>query len=168
MSGPPAGRSAHDASGPRRSAALAIPISRPCKQPPPFRAFGGQEDFQAENRRFRSLPPGHYFGQVAGLRDGVEVTTWRTSEFWVDRDTGPLSVEVVSPEAVVRENGFLLKGKTEPGAKVFVGGQSVPTTGNGEFEQRVPLNGSLNVVVIEAIDAVGNVAYQSHIVNSKY
>ena len=61
----------------------------------------------------------------------------------------------------------MLQGKTEPGARVYIGGKWVKTSKNGTFQYPVKLNLGLNIIVVESFDAVNNVAYRTHRVNRK-
>ena len=68
----------------------------------------------------------------------------------------------------MKQQRYLLKGVTEPGALVFVGGAPVLTSPSGEFEWELELKHGINIVVVEAVDEAGNVAYQSSHIQGKF
>jgi hypothetical protein len=74
---------------------------------------------------------------------------------------------VAFPTGVVAGDSFVLTGSTEPGMKVLVGGLPAAVDPDGRFAYRVGLKPGVNVVVVESMDEVGNVAYRSRTVNSK-
>ena len=83
-------------------------------------------------------------------------------------DTEPPQLSVNFPDRPVYRDLVWIKGSTDPGAEVFVGETPVPTGASGEFEYAVILERGLNVVVVEAVDSAGNIAYRSELVNAKY
>jgi len=115
-----------------------------------------------------NLPEGEYYWRVTPLRDGIEGHTSQAREFRVWHDLEPPNLEVVFPPERVDGASFLLRGTTEPGARVFVGTQDVAVSELGEFELELALEPGLNVVVVEAYDAAGNAAYQSRMVRAEY
>jgi hypothetical protein len=61
-----------------------------------------------------------------------------------------------------------VQGKTEPGANVFVDGNPVKTSGDGEFRHKLKLQRGINVIVIEAVDLADNVEYRSQLIHGKF
>jgi hypothetical protein len=83
------------------------------------------------------------------------------------RDLEPPSLSVELPGGTVETATLLVRGQTDPGAKVLVGRNEAPTGDSGEFELMVDLRSGPNVIVVEAVDEVGNVAYSAQYVNAK-
>jgi len=79
----------------------------------------------------------------------------------VVQDQEPPTLQVQFPPKTIHSESYTLCGKAEPGARVFVGGRRVRTTRTGEFRYNLKLRPGTNVIVVEAIDAVNNVAYRS-------
>jgi hypothetical protein len=61
-----------------------------------------------------------------------------------------------------------LTGRTEPGARVSVGGHGIPVTAAGSFQHSLRLGPGSTVIVVEAMDQAGNVAYRSELVNANF
>ena len=57
---------------------------------------------------------------------------------------------------------------TEPGSRVHIGQESVAVADDGSFTHEIQLTPGPNLVVIEAVDAAGNVSYQTQYVNAKF
>ena len=127
-------------------------------------------DEQLKQNRFRhgNLKSGDYFWKVSSMADSVEGLFSETGRFRVVEDQSPPPLQVRFPPKTVYSGRFTLRGKTEPGARVFIGGQRVRTTRSGNFKYNLKLKPGLNVIVVEAVDAVDNVAYRSKRVISKY
>jgi len=120
-----------------------------------------------KNDRFShgNLRGGDYFWRVSSLSTDQEGPFTATRRFSLIQDLAPPVLEVDYPGLSSGENVLELKGTTEPGARVFVGGVLVKVGERGEFSHRLVLQGGPNVVVVEAVDKVGNVAYFSRILN---
>jgi hypothetical protein len=89
-------------------------------------------------------------------------------QFYVEQKrTPPLLVVNGSPEKVSQES-CEFSGHTEPGARVFINGTEVLTTPEGEFRHAVALERGINIIVVEAVDAAGNVSYRSSTVHGKF
>jgi hypothetical protein len=89
-------------------------------------------------------------------------------QFYLEQKrTPPLLVVNGSPKRVSRKS-CEFSGHTEPGARVFINGKEVPTTPQGEFRHAVALERGINIIVVEAVDAVGNVSYRSARVHGKF
>ena len=135
---------------------------------PYFRDVVTDEKVQDNRFRHGNLKKGTYFWKVSSLADSVEGMFSETGRFQVAEDQSPPSLNVRFPPKTLYSGRFTLRGKTEPGARVFVGGQRVSTTRSGNFEYNLKLKPGLNVIVVEAVDSVDNVAYRSKRVISKY
>lgn len=115
-----------------------------------------------------NLRAGTYYWRVYGVRDGFEVTLRKTSRLVLSQTQNPPRLEAVFPARVVEKDWFILHGQTDPGTRVLVKGTEAAVDAEGRFSCRVDLDPGLNVVVVEAIDSLGNAAYKSQVVNSKH
>jgi hypothetical protein len=119
-------------------------------------------DEQVTGTRFHhgGLPPGDYFWAVQG-RIG-----WTLGDFAAPRqlsvakdDRAPELVLDDTPR-VVNGTSVTISGRTDPDARVYVGGQPADNSG-GMFRHVTQLAAGANVIVVESVDSVGNVAYAS-------
>lgn len=115
-----------------------------------------------------NLRNGTYFWRVNALDGGGEGLYGETRQIQVVQDQKPpmLSVQLNPPTVTLAQ--FTLHGKTEPGSSVFVESNPVTTSTSGEFQHQLRLQPGINVVVVEAVDASGNVAYSSQLINGKF
>jgi len=60
-----------------------------------------------------------------------------------------------------------LHGETDPGARVFVGKSSCAVAADGTFEAQVALSRGVQIVVVQAVDVLGNVAYASRMIAAR-
>ncbi len=114
-----------------------------------------------------NLESGTHYWRVLGLVDGFEVTIEDTRVIHLTQSADPPSLKVWFPDGIVESSVFVLKGRTKPGTKILVGGIEAKVDARGFFMHRLQLNPGLNVVVVEAVDRRGNVAYESKVINSK-
>ena len=92
----------------------------------------------------------------------------RTRSFRIVRDRKEPELAVEFPSGIVPANSVTLSGTVEPGTRVIVADQEVEVGESGEFSHPVPLERGANVIVVEAIDDAGNVAYRSQVINARY
>ena len=126
------------------------------------------EVFSTDRFNHGNLKKGTYYWKVSAKSGTIEGLFSETRQLNVVRDTTPPALQVHFPPGTVSTGRYILRGKAEPGARVFVGGKRVSTTSKGKFEYRLKLRPGMNVIVVEAIDSVDNVAYRSRRVVSKY
>lgn len=127
------------------------------------------EDFPAPARLSHgNLRTGTYYWRVSGLDGTREGAFSRPRDFEVTQDREPPLLEVRLPPATTQEDRFRLEGRTEPGVRVLVGGEGVPTNEAGEFEYEMKFRPGINLVVVQAVDAAGNVSFRSQMVNLKF
>jgi hypothetical protein len=84
----------------------------------------------------------------------------------VIQDTAPPSLELESPPATVTAGQWRLLGKTETGARLYVDNSLVPHD-NGRIDHPIDLKPGANLIVVKAMDEVGNFNYASISVNAK-
>jgi hypothetical protein len=126
------------------------------------------ERFSDNGLSHGNLKKGTYYWKVSALVDSVEGNFSGIRQFRVVQDQTPPILKVRFPPGMLFSGRYTLRGKTEPGARVFVGGKRVKTTRKGKFEHSLKLQPGMNVIVVEAVDAVDNVAYRSQRVICKY
>ena len=132
-----------------------------------FRDIVTDEVFSKTKFSHGNLKMGTYFWKVSAFDETIEGFFSETRELRVIRDRKPPTLKVKFPPQTIYRGRYTLRGKTDPGAKVFVGGQRVKTTKNGSFNYNLKLRPGLNVIVVEAFDAVNNVTYRTQRINRK-
>lgn len=115
-----------------------------------------------------NLKGNQYYWRVSVVDEGREGAFSQVETVRVVQDLEPPLLQVEFPSGSLKKTHFMLKGKTEPGASVFIGGKKVPTTRTGEFNSIVELQDGVNVIVVEAVDPAGNVTYRSRFVNATF
>jgi hypothetical protein len=68
---------------------------------------------------------------------------------------------VTAPDARTERDVVVIEGVTEPGVELFVAGDRVPVRPDGSFAATTALRPGVNLLVVEAVDTVGNAAYRS-------
>jgi mannose-6-phosphate isomerase-like protein (cupin superfamily) len=114
------------------------------------------------------LEAGRYFWKVSGLRGKAAGQATPVRELELARDTEPPAIVVDLPAEVNDPAGFVVRGRTESGSQVFIDKQPVAVSQDGAFERPVVLRRGVNMIVIEAVDAAGNSAYEAKYVNGKF
>lgn len=109
-----------------------------------------------------NLPAGDYFWRVSARSGWLQgpASQARRLRIAQDIEAPPLEVEPIR-EAVA--GGYELRGKTSRDARVYVRGQVVETSLNGSFQYLFDADPGAQLIVVEAIDQVGNVAYTTQI-----
>lgn len=109
-----------------------------------------------------NLKKGIYYWRVSSIREGCESRYSNTKSLEIIQDMVPPLLEVRFPEGPFYEDHFVLAGRTEPGAHLFLSGKQVDISGTGTFSHDVKIKKGVNLITVEAVDAAGNVAYRSH------
>ncbi|MDH5727709.1 MAG: hypothetical protein OEZ58_01870 [Gammaproteobacteria bacterium] len=118
---------------------------------------------------FGNLRPGTYYWRVVSRNvDGVEGALSDAWKFVLIRDRIPPKLNVKFPPTLVKNPGQLFSGETEIGATVFINQERVKVDHNGKFGKKIKLKRGVNIIVVEALDAAGNVAYQSELFTGKF
>lgn len=115
-----------------------------------------------------NLKEGDYYWRLSRLTGWAEGGFSEARMIRVVKDDAPPVLRVQLPGGVVGQARVTLKGVTEPGSRVFIQGVRVKIDGAGTFEQGVTLKRGTNVIVIEAVDAAGNVAYHTDYVTGRF
>lgn len=114
------------------------------------------------------LKEGRYLWRVSALAGDAEgaPSAWRAVAVTREAEPPPLAVEPL-PKSVDKSR-IHLSGRIGRPASVFVSGVKVVTSPDGRFEFDLDLQPGANVIVVEAVDAMGNTAYWSQIVNARF
>ena len=161
------------------------------ERPPPVRftwdALSGATGYRfvlARDRRFEGIVADETGEQIEFLQDNLGTGTyfWRVSAqgstgegrfsrirmLRVVQDRRPPRLEVTFPPETIPQARCELNGRTEPGARVFVMGEEVRPDPRGRFSHMLKLDAGMNIIIVEAVDAAGNVTYRSRNVNVKH
>ena len=115
-----------------------------------------------------NLKPGKYYWRVSALTPLAESPPSATRDFELVRDLDPplLSVEFPPPIALAPEQ--ILRGRTERGARLLIAGKAVTPAADGRFEHALRLESGSNVLVVQAVDAAGNISFRSQLVQGRF
>ncbi|MGB8326777.1 MAG: hypothetical protein WCE48_04275 [Steroidobacteraceae bacterium] len=116
--------------------------------------------------RHGNLTIGHYFWKVRSRLGWAQGLDTAAADFDVSRVTTPPALRLDATPRVVSERFVTISGTTDPDARVFVRGKPAEMSGN-MFHRVTELDAGANVITVESVDAVGNVAYASVVVVSK-
>jgi hypothetical protein len=134
---------------------------------PYFREIVTDDRFSNSRFSHGNLQKGVYHWKVSAMQDTIEGFFSTNGSFQVVQDLTPPKLQVQFPPATIYQESYVLQGQTDPGAKVFVKGKRVRISRNGKFKYPLKLSPGINVIVVEAFDAVNNAAYRSQRVNRK-
>lgn len=115
-----------------------------------------------------NLKAGDYFWRVSSATSDWGDRFSAVGHFKLVQDLDPPVLQVHYPEGPVGSDVLKLTGTTEPGARVFVSGLQATINEHGDFIHSVPLKPGSNIIVVEAVDKVGNVTYFSQIVDAEF
>jgi len=89
-------------------------------------------------------------------------------EFRIARDVKEPGLSVTFPSRVVSQREIVLAGSAEPGSRVYINNEEIQVDASGRFSHVLALERGVNTVVVEAIDAAGNVTYRSETIDARY
>ena len=133
-----------------------------------FREVVNSEVLSSPGFMLGNLRAGTYYWRVSTRREGLEGPASPAREFRIVRDVSEPSLSVTFPGRVVSLREVILTGSAEPGSRVFVNNEEIQVDASGSFSHALVLERGVNMVVVEAIDAAGNVAYRSETVDARY
>jgi hypothetical protein len=84
------------------------------------------------------------------------------------QDRTPPTLKLQKPPTIIRQPTITLRGKTEPGTKVYVDGTRVKVSAQGVFAHKLSVKPGAMLIVVEAIDPAGNIAYATNLLNGKF
>jgi hypothetical protein len=135
---------------------------------PDFEQIVHETQLEATEFAFGNLDEGSYFWHVSSTRAGAEGDPSESGQFELVQDLDPPRIRIAWPEGTVRTKTFVLSGEAEPDSQVFIANDRVPVSESGEFSYVIALERGMNIVVVEALDQVGNSTYQSKTLNAQY
>jgi len=133
---------------------------------PEFREVTQEERVEGTVFVHGNLRPGTYYWRVGTVRDWAESEPSPPRRLDMVADLDPPHLQVDFPDHPVSGGELQVRGTAEPGSRVLVAGTLVVLAADGSFTHPLPLSPGLSVVVVEAVDAAGNVAYRSRLVRS--
>ena len=134
---------------------------------PYFREIVTDDQFTDARFSHGNLQKGVYHWKVSAMQDTIEGFFSQIGSFQVVQDRTPPKLKVQFPPEIIYRESYTLRGQVSPGARVFIGGRRITTSGSGKFSHTLKLNPGINIIVVEAFDHVNNVAYRSQRVNRK-
>ncbi len=135
---------------------------------PEFRQLLVDEQVKRTSFTHGNLKRGEYYWRVHSLTDDIEGMPSEVRKLRMVQDRTPPTLKLQKPPTIVKKPTFTLRGKTEPGTKIYVDGTRVKVNGRGVFTHKVSVKPGATLVVIEAIDPAGNIAYATNLVNGKF
>lgn len=124
------------------------------------------DDIIGTTFRHGALGPGTYFWQVRSRIGWTQSQMSAVRKLKVIQDTAPPSLELEPIPATVSAGEWRLHGTTESGAQLFVDDAPV-LHDNGRIDYPIELKPGANIIVVKAMDEVGNLNYASISVNAK-
>lgn len=124
------------------------------------------DDVIGTSFRHGALGPGTYYWHVRSRVGWTQSEMSSVGRLRVVQDTAPPSLELDSPPATVAAGPWRLHGQTDAGARVFVDDAPVAHD-NGRIDHPIELQPGANIIVVKAMDDVGNLNYASISVNAK-
>ena len=124
------------------------------------------DDVVGTSFRHGALGPGTYFWHVRSRSAWSQSQMSAVRQLRVIQDTAPPSLELDAPAASVAAGEWRLSGTTDSGARLFVDDSPVQHD-NGRIDHPIKLKPGANIIVVKAMDDVGNLNYASISVNAK-
>lgn len=109
----------------------------------------------------QELPAGRYYWRVRAADGIAEGRVAAARSFEIETDLQPPTLRVDFPGGALEHGPVAIRGATDPNVKVYIGKEPVPVGPDGTFEASVVLRPGAQIVVVEAVDAAGNIAYAS-------
>lgn len=111
-----------------------------------------------------NLPAGEYYWRVSARAGWTLGPASAPRRVRVVRDAEPPALEVIAIDPLA-DGLYVVRGRAAQRASVHVLGSPVETLADGSFEHVFQPRPGTQTVVVEAADAVGNVAYSSQILH---
>ena len=124
------------------------------------------DDVIGTSFRHGALGPGTYFWHVRSRAAWSQSQMSTVRQLRVIQDTAPPSLELDAPADSVVAGEWRLHGTTDSGARLFVDDSPVQHD-NGRIDHPIQLNPGANIIIVKAMDDVGNLNYASITVNAK-
>ena len=124
------------------------------------------DDVIGTSFRHGALGPGTYYWHVRSRVGWMQSRMSAVRRLHVIQDTAPPSLELESPPATVTAGQWRLHGKTDSSAQLYVDNLPVQHD-DGRIDHPIELKPGANIIVVKAMDEVGNLNYASISVNAK-
>jgi hypothetical protein len=124
------------------------------------------DDVIGTSFRHGALGSGTYFWHVRSRSGWSQSQMSTVRQLRVIQDTAPPSLELDAPADSVVAGEWRLHGTTDSGARLFVDDSPVQHD-NGRIDHPINLKPGANIIVVKAMDDVGNLNYASISVNAK-
>jgi hypothetical protein len=114
-----------------------------------------------------NVEPGKYYWRVRTQdADGIEGAFSAVRTIRTTRDDTPPQLAITFPPDMFISPGSQVevKGKTDPGARVRINGDTVPVASDGGFTHTLNLVEGATLITVEAIDSAGNVEYGKRLI----
>jgi len=111
-----------------------------------------------------NLSSGDYFWRLSARDGWLQGPATSARRLSVVRDAVPPTL-ALRPIQEMAAGRYSVRGKASPGSVVYVLGQLTETNQSGEFEYLFNPKPGTQSIVVEAIDAVGNITYSSQVLH---
>jgi hypothetical protein len=108
-----------------------------------------------------NLPEGDYWWRVASVLDWARSAPGNAQHVRILKDIEPPDLHVNFPELPVASDSVVLSGRTEANVRICVADSEVQADANGDFQVAVKLMPGIQPVVVQAMDAAGNVSHRA-------
>ena len=135
---------------------------------PEFRQLLVDERVKRTSFTYGNLKKGEYYWRVHSLTGDIEGMPSEVRKLHMVQDRTPPMLKLQKPPTVIRQPTITLRGKTEPGTKIYVDGTRVKVSAQGVFTHKLSVKPGATLIVVEAIDPAGNIAYATNLLNGKF
>ena len=135
---------------------------------PEFRQLLVDERVKRASFTYGNLKKGEYYWRVHSLTGDIEGMPSEVRKLRMVQDRTPPTLKLQKPPTTIRQPTITLRGKTEPGTKVYVDGTRVKVSAQGVFAHKLSVKPGATLIVVEAIDPAGNIAYATNVLNGKF
>ncbi|MEE9597352.1 MAG: hypothetical protein V3V96_11300 [Acidiferrobacterales bacterium] len=135
---------------------------------PEFRQLLVDERVKRTSFTYGNLKKGEYYWRVHSLTGDIEGMPSEVRKLRMVQDRSPPTLKLQKPPTIIRQPTITLRGKTEPGTKIYVDGTRVKVSAQGVFTHKLSVKPGATLIVVEAIDPAGNIAYATNLLNGKF
>ena len=135
---------------------------------PEFRQLLVDERVKRASFTYGNLKKGEYYWRVHSLTGDIEGMPSEVRKLRMVQDRTPPTLKLQKPPTIIRQPTITLRGKTEPGTKIYVDGTRVKVSAQGVFAHKLSVKPGATLIVVEAIDPAGNIAYATNVLNGKF
>jgi hypothetical protein len=130
-----------------------------------FHDLVGDERVDGASRTLNDVSAGEYYWSVSSVDGHYEgrPSVPRRLRILQDSAAPALAIDALDEPA----GGVVVRGRTEAGARVYVQGEAIRADPDGGFETRIALRPGAFPLLVEAVDAAGNVSSHTRIVTAR-